>query len=335
MNDFDLLQDMRADVPSPSPARLAAGRTRLLASVSQPPPRPRHRRRVLIPAGLVTAAAGALVAVVIANSGSAPAVHTTPPPRLSLAAQVLQNASVTVAKRTAVEPMPHQWFDTTFVIYGYGQGTGKDETWYRFDGMQYADMENGHVDVHTQKPDSGGTGSALDAYDNNATPQTAYEALASLPSAPSALLAAVDHQLSTTGTGPSGMMRPLGSPPRAHTQAEKEFEYLVELLWNAVDTTPPAAEAAVYQAMSTIPGVSTQAGLTDVVGRPAVGVSANGGYTQLLLDPQTYEVIGLWGISTGTTPTGVTAGLHIPPKGVLNLSMAWATVKPVSGPGRH
>jgi hypothetical protein len=331
MNDLDLLCDMRADVPSPSPARLAAGRNRLLASAAHPP-KPRHQRRIFVPAGLVTAAAGALVAVVIANSGTAPA-HPVPGTRLTLASQVLQNASATAAKRAAVEPGPHQWFDTTFVIYGYGQGTGKDETWYRFDGVQYAVMVNGHLDVHTQKAVAASMGSALDAYDSNATPQTAYEALASLPSSSTALLAAVDHQLSTTSTGSIEMFAPPGSPPAAHTRAEKEFAYLLELLWNGVDATPPAAEAAVYRAMSTIPGVSTQAGITDVAGRPAIGVSANGGYTQLLLDPQTYEVIGLRGTSTGTTPTGVTAG--IPPKGTVIASMAWATVKPVRGPGSH
>ena len=40
MNDLDLVRTLRADVPSPSPARLAAGRSRILAAAAA-----RRRRR--------------------------------------------------------------------------------------------------------------------------------------------------------------------------------------------------------------------------------------------------------------------------------------------------
>jgi len=56
---------------------------------------------------------------------------------------------------------------------------------------------------------------------------------------------------------------------------------------------PPSALAAVYRAIATIPGVTVQQGLRDAAGSPAVGVSADGGATELLLNPQTYQVIGI------------------------------------------
>ena len=36
MNDLDLVRELRGDVPSPTRARLAPGRARLLASISRP-----------------------------------------------------------------------------------------------------------------------------------------------------------------------------------------------------------------------------------------------------------------------------------------------------------
>jgi len=58
--------------------------------------------------------------------------------------------------------------------------------------------------------------------------------------------------------------------------------------------------------------------------------------TQLLLDPQTYQVIGMRAASTGTDPVRPIAGkgrtVPWPPKGTIIESMAWAQVTMVSGP---
>jgi hypothetical protein len=56
MNDLDLVRELRADVPSPTSARLAPGRARLLASISRPS-RPRKLWRAIRPAGAAAAAA--------------------------------------------------------------------------------------------------------------------------------------------------------------------------------------------------------------------------------------------------------------------------------------
>ena len=90
--------------------------------------------------------------------------------------------------------------------------------------------------------------------------------------------------------------------------------------------------------MAAIPGVTSQQGITDIAGRPAIGLSDNGGKTQLLLDPRTYRVIGMRAASTGTDPVRAAAGngskVPWPPRGTIIESMAWAQVTMVSGPGR-
>ena len=134
-----------------------------------------------------------------------------------------------------------------------------------------------------------------------------------------------------------------GSPVSLYTSTNRDaldFDYLAQLLWNAAPSAEPrSAEAAVFRAMAAIPGVSSQRGITDAVGQPAIGLSASGGKSQLLLDPQTYQVIGVRAFSAGQKVSLRAAGrkaakLHWPPKGTIFISMAWAQVTMVSGPGR-
>jgi hypothetical protein len=122
--------------------------------------------------------------------------------------------------------------------------------------------------------------------------------------------------------------------------------------------------------MATIPGVTVQQGITDAAGAKAIGVSADGGYDQLLLDPVTYQVTGLREFSTGTGPITLAPRLpktvlsriqaeiaslggnvaardkylqglvakheaveHGPSRGALDLSLTYTTVMEVAGPG--
>jgi len=339
MNDLDLVRDLRADVPSPTHERLAPGRARLLAYISRPS-RPRYARRAVL---LVTAAAAAsaVAAAVASGAFSGPATRSAavkpPAIRLTLTAQLLSTAAATVAKHPAVRPGPHQWFYTKFVAHDYGQPTQSNENWETFDGRQTAYFQNGQLIVHKTLGVFGGGGpTALGEYNANATPQTTYNALASLPSNPKALLAVIARQVAKAGpSAASGSAVSLYAPKG---RDELEFDYLAQLLWNSATGEPPAAEAAVFRALAAIPGVSSQQGITDVIGRPAIGLSGNGGKTQLLLDPQTYQVIGMRAASTGTDPVRTIAGkgrkAPWPPKGTIIESMAWAQVTMVSGPGR-
>jgi hypothetical protein len=343
MNDLDLVRELRADVPSPTRTRLAPGRARLLASISRP--RHRYARRAILTVG---AAAAAAVAIVIASGVVAgPATRSTAPSapatRLTLTAQLLKMAAATAARQPAVRPGPHQWFYTKFVRYEYGQPIQSGANWETFDGRQTAYFEpDGQLIVHTSTaPVITGGRTALEKYNADATSLTAYDALASLPSGPRALLGIVDEQVAAIGSQNVAE----GSPVSWYTSTSRgglEFDYLAELLWNAAGAaTPPTAEAAVFRAMAAIPGVSSQLGITDVAGQPTIGLSASGGKSQLLLDPQTYQVIGVRVFSDGQKVSPRAAGrkaakLHTwPPKGDLFTSMAFAQVTMVSGPGRR
>jgi hypothetical protein len=140
-------------------------------------------------------------------------------------------------------------------------------------------------------------------------------------------------------------------------RGQLEFDYLALLLWNAAGGVgaPPAAEAAAFRAMAAIPGVTVQQGITDAANEPAIGVSDDGGYDQLLLDPVSYQVLGLRQLSTGIAPKlAVPSAKQLagfskaerqkilrqlknppagPPKGTVIESLAYAQVSEVSGPG--
>jgi hypothetical protein len=347
MNDLDLVRDLRADVPSPTRERLAPGLARLLASISRPS-RPRYARRAVLPVTAAAAAVAVAVAVAVANGASSgPATRSaavTPPAiRLTLTAQLLSTAAATVAKHPAVGAGAApggftQAVYTKFVGHDYGQPTQSNENWETFDGRRTAYFQNGQLIVHKTLGVFGRGGpTPLGKYNANATPQTAYNALASLPSNPRALLTVIARQVAKVGpSAASGSVVSLYAPKG---RDEVEFDYLAQLLWNSATGEPPAAEAAVFRALAAIPGVSSQQGITDVVGRPAIGLSDNGGKTQLLLDPRTYQVIGMRAASTGTDPVRTIAGkrrkVPWPPKGTIIESMAWAQVTMVSGPGRR
>ena len=138
----------------------------------------------------------------------------------------------------------------------------------------------------------------LAAYDDSATPLTAYNALAWLPSNPATILPS--SATSSRGNHPpqdweNWRQRQRGLGGRPHQPAAAaEFDYLAQLLWNAYAAAPPAAQANMYRAMADIPRVTVpRKDLTNAVGRTAIGVSANGALSWLLLDPQTYRVIGI------------------------------------------
>ena len=113
---------------------------------------------------------------------------------------------------------------------------------------------------------------------------------------------------------------------------DAEFDYLAQLLWEAYAAAPPAALAHIYQAMAEIPGVRVARGLTNAVGRAGIGVSANGGTSWLLLDPRTYRVIGLNEKAISARSVMV-KGSPLTFSGTI--SMAWADVAIVKGPGKR
>ena len=101
---------------------------------------------------------------------------------------------------------------------------------------------------------------------------------------------------------------------------------------------PPAAEAAAYRALAALLGISVQQDITDAAGNPAIGIFDDGGYSQLLIDPASYQVACLRWVSTGTGPVEKVspkggAG-KVLPKGTVIESLAYARVAEVAAPGK-
>ena len=328
MDELDLVRELRADLGVPTHEQLAAGRERLRAALGSPGPRRLGRRssRVRYLGGAL-AAGVAGIAVVLALEGHTPGATRAPvgssEAQVRLAAQVLRAAADSVASQPATRPAPGQWIYSAFVTHSIGQATQSDEGWTRFDGRQTAYVQDGQLVVHTSPvPPSG-----------SSYPLGAYDALASLPSGSAALLTAVDRAIAAS---PGSVAPPAGSPIARHqTRPQLEFQFLTQLLWQSAQAAPARAEAAVFRALATIPGVSAQGGLTDAVGRPAIGLSDVGDEDQLLLDPRTYKVIGLRTLSDGHWPVSVMSKGPGPtyPRGTVIESDAWVKIALVSRPG--
>jgi hypothetical protein len=333
-------------------AQAVTGRTRLVTAVTgQGQAGRRHRAaahsfpRWRVTVALASAAAvtaGTAYALTVPASRPAQAgAAGRAPQQATLAAKILHAAAAWVAREAATaEPSPGQWIYSA--MYSRGQrraGAGPTSAqWVTFDGDQQAYYKDngtsGRLIVYTSPtpyPPPGTTPwVALNTY---TSPMAAWDVLAALPADPHALLAVIAHQLAT----PAGKRFAsatavvlLGDGGAPATGAQLEFSYLTQLLWNTAGPFVPApAEAAVYRAMATLPGITVQQGITNAAGAPAIGISDNGGYNQLLLSPVTYQVAGLRVISDGASLPGGGWG----PKGTLILSLAFGQVTEVAAPG--
>jgi hypothetical protein len=357
------LAGFRSTVPFPSRARLAAGRDRLLAATkteagqsvrqrASSGPLPRWRPAVAL------AAAGAVVAVAV-GAGYALTAHTgrtgkpTGPSaarasqaarQATLAAKVLHDAARVAATAGTREPSPGQWIFSKSVQTGYrfhAAFTSPPE-WITFDGGQTAYYQGPdgvgplvvHTNINSFPPPGTDPWTALNTY--GISPKIAWDVLDSLPDNPQALLAVIAKHAGAQPAAGSGAAGDLFGGGKPTTQARAEFNYLTWLMWNAQSGIggPPSGDSAAYSALAALPGISVQEGITDAAGAPAIGVSADGGYNQLLLSPTTYQVIGLRSISTGVAPDRRRPSrIPYPPKGAVILSTAFTQVTEVPAPG--
>ena len=363
IDESEWIAEFRASVPFPTQPRLAAGRERLLDAVTGQS-RAGHGRRAaaarqllrwrpMVALAAVTAIAVTVACVLITSAGGParttaagrairPGIKPGQAPRhATLAAKILHAAAAQVASQAAVaEPSAGQWIYYAEVDEGgpHPVPTRGDPEWVTFDGGQtaYYAGPGGPLIVHTNStsfpPPGTGPWVALNTY--GISPKIAWDVLASLPTDPQALLTVIAHQVAT----PAGKQFAAGSVTHFRggaqvTEPRLEFDYLTRILWNAHLGGPPAAQAAVYRAMATLPGITVQQGITDAAGAPAIGVSDDDGYNQILVSPVTYQVIGWRVISDGLNPGRVRARGLAYPKGTLILSTALTQVSEVAAPG--
>jgi hypothetical protein len=320
------VRELRAEIPLPDAASVAAGRVRLLEAASAARPRATRLRAVrssvrgrsFLFAATTVATSVAVAAGVVGYGLSTRGVPAKPaaarktpaakssPTQATLAARILREASNVVERAPVIAvPAPGQWIYTKTIDAQYMQPTTSDDEWETFDGGQTAYYSDGRLIVHHSGHPSGPVrGNPLTAFVGNPSPETAFYALASLPWDPKDLLAVIGKAARGTGSGANvAEGNPLvGSAPK--TKAQLEFDYLTTVLWNAAAGVggPPGAEAAAFRAMATLPGITVQQGVKDAAGTGAIAVSDDGGFHQLLLDSSTYQVLGLRQLSNGMGP---------------------------------
>jgi hypothetical protein len=300
----------------------------------------RRRGRLLAAAAAGTALAGGVAAYVI-TAGSAPAAPKAPAAaerptgshagpgsatgsatqQATLAAKILGTAAAHVARAAVAEPSPGQWIYYKTVDYGAASDgmpgvPSTDEEWITFDGSGSAYYQGGQLLTHTSTEATPGADvNPWAAWNLTATPKTAYDVLAALPVNPQALLTVIATKSAGQSADDLAGNPIAGQPPS--TQAQREFDLLTELLWNAAPGVggPPGVEAAAYRALATLPGITVQPGVTDTAGGHAIGISDDGGLDQLLIDPASYQVIGIRNLASGVaTPTiaQMLASGHVP-----------------------
>lgn len=267
MDDMTLLREFRESAPANAPA---AVRRRALAE-----PARRHagfgwRLSVLGSGGVVLAATAAVLAVTAGPSA---------PPS---AAAVLDRAATQVLQAApSAPPRPDQWIYSRSLdadLLTGEPGTHPVEHWDRVDGRQSAERQSGgQVQVQPVVRNPLGT------------PLQWYDALRALPDSDDGVLDTLARDPLYTSHGA--------------TRADRDFDEVTTALTSAT-VLPPESVARLYRALATIPGVTVDRDAApDLVGRPVLSITYTGGSSlgrpgdrwELLLDPDTYRVIGLRG----------------------------------------
>ncbi|MEV0147926.1 MULTISPECIES: CU044_5270 family protein [unclassified Nonomuraea] len=271
MNDMETLREAWGRPEPPSSAARSAARAALLARAAGPRPRPRPRwaaRALAVAASAVVIATG--VTVIQAVGSGEPTLPA------ANAQVVLTRIAATVQKKDFTPPRDDQWvYSEARIQSSYKEGikagqftprtpltSWVDEFWIRADGKRVASK----VDGKLVTSDPGGR-----------TLENTYAMVAALPTDPDELLARFRKVPAMKGGD----------------QDQWIFErFGVTLSQNIV---PPAQEAAIFQAMAELPGVTVNESAVDVEGRAALSVSrvADGWRNvEILLDPQTYAYRG-------------------------------------------
>jgi hypothetical protein len=267
MDELTLLREFRGSAPAAAPP---AVRRRVLAGPTRPRPRLPRRLSAVAAGGVVLAATATAFALSVGPSAP------------SSAAIVLHRAADHVLTAAPVPtPRGDQW------IYHRSLETDPEtgqpdarpwDYWSRVDGREYAERRpNGKIDVQAIVKNPLGT------------PLQWYDLAQELPATPHGVLDRLTRDPLYTS--------------HASTRAARDFDEVTTALTS--DTVlPPESIARLYRALATIPGVSVDRDApADLLGRPVLSITYDGDSAlgrpgdkwELLLDPDSYRVIGLRG----------------------------------------
>jgi hypothetical protein len=280
MNDLKTLHDAWGAPDAPSHTAYAHARAALLAHARadrRTPARRRLRRpgmRLAAAGASALAVAGAVIVVQNLDGGRSGSVVPGVPAVPVAAAEVLHRAAAAAQQKPFTAPRPDQW------IYIEERFTSSDgpretrQTWHRASGEGMAWMDHGKLRFREEpRPPKDRPGLP----DRPSLLVTDIKGIDGLPADPDALLRiAYEDAKHVTGAG--------------STTDSEVYAILNGLLRD--NFLPPDLEAAVFRAMTKIPGVTLET--VNVFGRPAYSLAHTDDWLreELLLDPETYAYRG-------------------------------------------
>lgn len=272
MDELELIERRYERITAPRPGVLDSGQERLLAAVNATGRAPRGRRVALRLAAVVTVAV-ALVAGLSAvrdrDRGTAPAG--------SPAVRLAQRAETVARSEPLVTMGPHQWI--------YVRSMQRDtksrperrvvESWIRMDGRR-SPANRLPLAVH-------GT------------------VLAGMPEDPAAALTRIYAEVDRIRARPEpkGRVTDYAAGIMGVTRDTAVFNFVTGLLDSYLVT--PRVQAALYGALSRLPGVGVLPDAQDAAGRHGVVLyiaTSDDSRLELILDPRTYRYLGLRDVIT-------------------------------------
>ncbi|PKW12344.1 hypothetical protein SAMN05428944_0401 [Streptomyces sp. 1222.5] len=322
MDDMTLLQQMRAEVPRPDPARLAIGRERLLAEIRQEPSnspaprrtagsvlgrrnrgvgasasagtvRPRLLGRPVIRAALATVVVAAITSgvVTVVDATSREDRHAAAPgadsPRMrAVSASTVLKAAAAHQRRQEkqIAPRDDQFIYTKELVTETEIKTGKTRTLVDENWHSVDGTKRGW----TMEVGKGWWAEPLKP-NQSMWPPAKWQELEKLPTEPFKLILFVQKRLIGR--------KPTPTPDiRDHDWPMIEFG-LVNLLHRR-PVMPPGLRAAAFEALGMIPGVTATPGVTDADGRPGIAIAYKDPFHQLptsdvlIFADDTYDFLG-------------------------------------------
>jgi hypothetical protein len=311
MNELELLNRLGVELDPPEPVPPAALRRRALTRPARPARRFTPAWRLVVAGGLAAAIAGGLY--LIGALTPDPAAHTpisgsptgTGPARPGGAALVLHNAALTAGRQKALPaPRADQFVFSETVTVQTGQteqpdGTMKTETSPPQRDQLWESVDGTHDGLMRERPESDPSGwrstplsACADGKEDigagqtaQCTPDPAYS-----PGMP---------------TDPTAMLSWLYANSHGDNQRDEQaFITAHDLLGNAY--LRPEVEAALFEALARLPGVTVTPDLADLTGRHGIGIgmghldpsdpvagrSPATGSDYLIFDPTTYDFLG-------------------------------------------
>lgn len=273
----------------------------------------RHRVTTVAVPGVVVACLGtvvALVLVVVGTSASPPVDTDRPVAASAPAIQVLEAASRRLGQADAVAPTADQLvYVRSVALTNEGSYDGSVDLGERHTREIWLSQEPGPTsdqglirEFGQDWPIWGGVGSPAGIR------RPTYAYLAGLPTDPDALLDELTSQLPTWDD--------------ARSTDQVLFDAIVDLVSEGL--APPDTTAALYRALTLIPGVEVDHDTRDLLDRPGIGITRTEDVfrtrTVVIIDPSTGETIGARYLMTAAAGDEVFGATAVIARGVARVA---------------